>query len=89
MQLLAEELSNILEYQLYKDLMREVRTLEQDIVNFQNELRRNIQERQLKEYVDIGEEKLRDFYNMWEDKFAEFNQDSFQKIEALKQLHEE
>ena len=40
--MLAEELANILEYQLYKDLMREVRALEQDIVNYQNELRRNI-----------------------------------------------
>ena len=39
--------------------------------------------------MDIGEEKLRDFYNLWEARFAELNQESFQKIEAMKQLHEE
>lgn len=31
------------EYQLYKDLMKEVRLLEAAIVDFQNELRTNIQ----------------------------------------------
>ena len=45
MQLFADELSKILEYQLYKDLMKEVRALEKDIVSFQNELRKTIQER--------------------------------------------
>lgn len=43
MQLLAEELNNIHEYQMYKDLMKEVRQLEHDIVDYQNELRENIQ----------------------------------------------
>jgi len=38
MQMLAEELSKIHEYQLYKDLMKEVRYLEADIVQYQNEL---------------------------------------------------
>lgn len=42
MHLLAKELSGILEYQMFKDLMREVRLLEQDIVEYQEELRRNI-----------------------------------------------
>lgn len=34
MQVLAEELCHFQEYQLYKDLMREVRLLEQDINQF-------------------------------------------------------
>lgn len=34
MQLLAEELCNVHEYQLYKDLMKEVRQLEEDIVEY-------------------------------------------------------
>ena len=38
--------------------MREVRLLELDINTFQDELRTNIQESQLREYVDIGDEKL-------------------------------
>jgi hypothetical protein len=51
MQLLAEELSAMHEYQMYKDLMREVRLLESDIVGYQDELRKNIQEQQLTEYI--------------------------------------
>jgi hypothetical protein len=47
-----------LEYQTFKDLMKEVRQLEQDIVDYQNELRHNIQVKQLTEYVKIGDEKL-------------------------------
>jgi hypothetical protein len=42
MQILAEELCYVQEYQLYKDLMREVRILEIDINHYQNELRLNI-----------------------------------------------
>jgi len=42
MQLLADECSKILEYVLYKDLMKEIRMLEVEIVTYQNELRTNI-----------------------------------------------
>ena len=42
MGILAEELCYVQEYQLYKDLMREVRLLETDINQFQDELRVNI-----------------------------------------------
>jgi len=61
MQLLAEELATIHEYNLYKDLMKEVRLLELDIVSYQSELWTNIQEKQLKEYIEIGWEKLEEF----------------------------
>jgi len=43
MHLLAQELNKIHEYQLFKDLMKEVRQLEKDIVEYQDELRTNIQ----------------------------------------------
>ena len=72
MQILAEELCNSQEYQLYKDLMREVRILETDINEYQDDLRTNIQENQLTEYIEIGDEKLQEFYREWERKFAEF-----------------
>jgi hypothetical protein len=88
MQLLARELCNILEYQMFKDLMREVRQLEQDIVEYQDELRKNIQEKQLTEYVKIGDEKLKEFYDDWERHFTEFENESLQKIEDLKMEHE-
>jgi len=38
--------------------MREDRILEIDINHYQNELRLNIQQKQLREYIDIGHEKL-------------------------------
>jgi hypothetical protein len=69
--------------------MREVRLLEVDIGVFQDELRTNIQEHQLREYVDIGDEKLQEFYRDWERKFAEFGDESLIKIEELKFEHEE
>lgn len=88
MQLLAQELCNILEYQMFKDLMREVRQLEQDIVEYQDDLRKNIQERQLTEYIKIGDTKLQDFYDEWEQHFTDFENESLRKIEDLKQEHE-
>ena len=68
---------------LYKDLMKEVRALEADIVGYQDELRTNIQKQQMKEYVQIGDEHLQDFYVAWQRKFEEFEQDSLDKIQEL------
>ena len=89
MQILAEELCYVQEYQLYKDLMREIRLLEADICVFQDDLRTNIQENQLREYIEIGDEKLQEFYRDWEKNFAEFENESMIKIEELKYEHEE
>ena len=89
MQVLADELCIVHEYQLYKDLMREVRLLEVDICLFQDDLRSNIQDVQLKEYVEIGDEKLQEFYRDWERNFSEFEDESLIKIEELKYEHEE
>jgi hypothetical protein len=58
-------------------------------VDYQNELRNNIQESQLTEYVQIGDEKLREFYEMWERQFAEFEHENLAKIEELKMEHEQ
>ena len=89
MYILANELCTVQEYQLYKDLMREVRLLEKDLNQYQNELRTNIQQNQLKEYVDIGDEKLQEFYRDWEHRFQEFEDESIVKIEDLKIQHED
>ncbi len=89
MQILADELCYVQEYQLYKDLMREVRILESDINLFQSELRTNIQSNQLREYIEIGDEKLQEFYRDWERKFSMFEHESLVKIEELKFEHEE
>jgi hypothetical protein len=52
------------------------RQLEEDIVEYQSELRGNIQDTQLTEYVKIGDEKLKEFYDKWEQQFADFEKES-------------
>ena len=69
--------------------MKEVRILEKDIVQYQNELRSEIQKRQLDEYIEIGEEKLKDFDHQWNENFENFEKESMNKIEELKQNHEQ
>ena len=69
--------------------MREVRLLETDICHYQDELRSNIQNVQLTEYIEIGDEKLNEFYRDWENKFSEFEDESLVRIEELKYEHEE
>ena len=68
------------EYQLYKDLMKEVRFLEAEIVSYQNELRSNIQKAQMREYVQIGNEHMQDFYNEWENRFKENEEEALERI---------
>ena len=87
--ILAEELCYVQEYQLYKDLMREVRLLETDINQYQDHLRTNIQQTQLKEYVEIGDEKLQEFLREWDGKFDFFSEESYAKMEELRTEHEE
>ena len=69
--------------------MREVRLLEADLNQYQNELRTNIQSVQLKEYIDIGDEKLQEFYRDWEREFNTFEDESMIKIEEMKFDHEQ
>lgn len=45
------------EYEMFKDLMKEVRSLEEDIVKFQDEMRTNIQNNQLHDYIKIGKKR--------------------------------
>jgi len=60
--------------------MREVRLLEEQIVTYQHELRRNIQKKQMNEYVSIGNDLLRDFYRTWESKFELIEEEQLLKI---------
>ncbi len=69
--------------------MLSYRQLETDIGDYQNELRSNIQDTQLTEYVKIGDEKLKEFYDKWEAIFSEFENESLMKIEELKSEHEQ
>ena len=64
--------------------MKEVRQLEKDIVDYQDELRQNIQEKQLTEYNKIGDDKLKEFFEKWEKLKSESESESFRKMEDLK-----
>ena len=49
-QIIGEELCNLKKYELYKDLMKEVRLIEAQINKYQNELRQNVHKKQLDNY---------------------------------------
>lgn len=76
------------EYNIYKDLMREVRMLEMDINGYQQELRRNIQTNQMHEYIQIGNEHLQEFYKQWERKFNQYEEESIDKIQEMRGIHD-
>lgn len=69
--------------------MREVRGIEGEIVQYQDQLRTNIQTRQMEEYISIGNDQLQDFYHMWEGNFEKFENESMEKIEELRCVHED
>lgn len=73
-QIIAEELCLLKKYDIYKDLMKEVRTIEQLIVKYQQELRKNVHKKQLNDYVYIGEEISSEFERNWGSKFNNFEE---------------
>ncbi len=87
--IIADALNGIHEYTFAKDLMKEVRAIEQDIVEFQKQLRTYIYQKEKEEYAKIGEGKLKEFHNKWEKAFQDFDNESFNKLEQLKELHRE
>lgn len=72
-QIIAEELCHLKKYELYKDLMKEVRLVEGLINKFQNELRQNVHKKQLDDYVSIGFEMQNEFNENWKRKFYDFH----------------
>mmetsp|Transcript_16647 Transcript_16647/g.29944 ORF Transcript_16647/g.29944 Transcript_16647/m.29944 type:complete len:484 (+) Transcript_16647:684-2135(+) len=88
MQLCANELCSIYEYRLYKDLMKGIRFLEQDIIQYQGILRKRTHDKELQTYKMIGQEKLVKFQNEWEQKFRSFHEDCEEKMSELKRRHD-
>ena len=76
-QIIAEELCRLKKYELYKDLMKEVRLIETQINKYQNELRKNVYKKQLENYIKIGNEINNEFINKWDIKMTNF--DNFSK----------
>lgn len=43
----------------------------------------------MEEYISIGNDQLQDFYHMWEGNFEKFENESMEKIEELRCVHED
>jgi hypothetical protein len=85
----AHHLSNLQEYVKYKEVMKSLRKLEDNINSYQNMLRTKIYNNEMKIYHNIGRDKLDDFYNKYDFEFRDFNRVSMEKISSLRQDHEE
>jgi hypothetical protein len=89
-QIIAEELCLLKKYELYKDLMKEVRNIEEQINKYQNELRQNVHKKQLANYKDIGNEMLKEFKDNWDQKMSLFDSRAKKnKEEYKKELNEQ
>jgi hypothetical protein len=92
-QIIGEQLCVIKKYEMYKDLMREVRSIEALINKFQNELRQNVHKKQMDDYVSIGFEMQNEFNENWHRTFNIFedkSQKDYKSLEeGIKRLHEE
>jgi hypothetical protein len=55
-------------------------------VQYQNQLRENIHEKQLQEYVDIGKEKLQELFIKWENQVNQVSYFLFQGLYFINSL---
>ena len=89
-QLIAEELCQNKKYELFKDLMKEVRNIEAQINRYQNELRQNVHKKQLDNYIEIGREMQTEFNDNWDQKMMAFQNRANKNIEEYqKELKEQ
>ena len=83
-QIIAEELCYLKKYELYKDLMKEVRLIESQINKYQNELRQNVHKKQLDNYINIGKEIQDEFNDNWDTKMENFQKRAQNNVEEYK-----
>ena len=82
-QIIAEELCRLKKYELYKDLMKEVRSTEALINKFQNQLRQEVHKKELDDYQSIGYEIQKEFNNNWDNVFEKFKKESTDEYKGL------
>lgn len=87
MQISSEELCRIHEYGLFKEIMKGIRLLEDDINTYQNILRARNQKKELEAYHQIGEERLKKFLLDWEQKFNDFENECQDRMQELILTH--
>lgn len=61
MQICLEELCKVHEYGLFKEIMKGIRLIEDDINTYQKILRSRNQKKELSAYYEIGEQRLQKF----------------------------
>ena len=89
-QVIAEELCQNKKYELFKDLMKEVRNIEAQINRYQNELRQNVHKKQLDNYIEIGKEMQAQFNENWDQRIMTFHNIANKNIEEYqKELKEQ
>ena len=89
-QVIAEELCQNKKYELFKDLMKEVRNIEVQINRYQNELRQIVHKKQLDNYIEIGKEIQNEFNENWDQKMMTFQNRANKNIEEYqKELKEQ
>lgn len=86
MQIIADQLCNILEYGMYKDMMKFIRQLETDILHYQNVFRSRTHQKELEAYHENGQQRVENFKITWHDTFERFKEESQHKIQALKEI---
>ena len=88
-QIIAETLCDIHNYAMYKQLMKEVRDIEIQIVDYQDFFRKRIYKKQLEEYKTIGNQMTQEKRDEWSKRLKEYQMDLLKKVEMLQQKQQE
>ncbi len=89
LQIVAEALCDIHNYAMYKSLMKEVRDVEAQIVDYQDKLRHKIYVKQLEDYKSIGEQMITDEKDRWNTLLKDYQMQLLKKVEMLQQKQQE
>lgn len=79
----SQKLLLVFDYRRFHELMVCVRNLEQAINSYQDTLRTNIYEGEIRKYREVGHEKLDDFLERYTQRFEEFQEHKRRRIEQF------
>lgn len=88
MQKTAYDLCSIYEYDLYKEMMKGIRALENDIIEYQAVLRARTYEKEMEIYRQIGVEKFEAFEKHWNNVFGSFKKSYKEKKIKMQEQHQ-
>eukprot|EP00826_Nyctotherus_ovalis_P031071 TRINITY_DN2480_c0_g1_i3.p1 TRINITY_DN2480_c0_g1~~TRINITY_DN2480_c0_g1_i3.p1 ORF type:complete len:370 (+),score=132.43 TRINITY_DN2480_c0_g1_i3:520-1629(+) len=74
---------------MYKQLMKEVREIEAQIVDYQDFFRKRIYKKQLEEYKTIGDQMTQEERDKWSKILKEYQMQLLKKVEMLQQKQQE